>query len=325
MAQFLLQGAAFDFRDFNIHTIFEDLYSWQSFDNKLISFDSEDDPRFQGTHQATDGSVFWPGQDEFGLATRTLFLLGDQISFTEDWFPTAGTVTGLAFGFDANGEGDGLLGFGFSLSMSDLVALFDTPNTRDDAAVLRLMLAGNDRVFGTSGDDYVFGANGKDKLWGEEGDDTLLGGDGNDSLNGGKGNDSLVGGDHHDTLSAGIGTDKLYGGRGTDLLVGGTDSLKDVFVYKSHLESANSSARDVIQNFSAGVDDINLKAIDANSGVGGDQTFAYSGANAAAHSVWLVKAGGNTTVYADVNGDRTADFSIRLLGVTALSQLDFLL
>jgi hypothetical protein len=66
-----------------------------------------------------------------------------------------------------------------------------------------------------------------------------------------------------------------------------------------------------------------------HSGQGkGDQAFAFAGQNSSvvANSVTWYQSGGNTFVQADVNGNTTADFAVRLTGINLnLSASDFLL
>ena len=74
-------------------------------------------------------------------------------------------------------------------------------------------------------------------------------------------------------------------------------------------------------------DKIDLSAIDANTGVGGDQAFAFGGnnPNAVANSVTWSVSGGNTIVHIDNTGDTTADMQIILNGVLSLDASKFTL
>ncbi len=76
------------------------------------------------------------------------------------------------------------------------------------------------------------------------------------------------------------------------------------------------SRPDVITDLS-NEDKIDLKGIDANSKVAGDQAFslvsAFSGA--AGQATWKYDAGHDLTVLSlDVNGDRAADMVVQALG-----------
>lgn len=198
----------------------------------------------------------------------------------------------------------------------------------------------NNRLNGGAGHDTLLGGGGADRLFGDTGNDSLNGGIGNDLLDGGADNDTLVGGLGNDTLRGGLGSDTLFGGAGndrlfsdmgSDLIIGGlgTDIMsggaqRDIFVFNSVNESRVGAARDQILDFVSGVDDIDLRQIDANIRIGGDQDFRFTGTTATAHSVWYVAVGQNVIVRADVNGDRQADFEITLTGVRSLSADDFL-
>lgn len=135
----------------------------------------------------------------------------------------------------------------------------------------------------------------------------------------------LSGGGGADTLNGGAGADSLLGGTGRDVMSGGADRDRDVFVFNSIADSAVGSQRDVVQSFLSGIDDIDLRGIDANGGMAGDQSFAFAGSTAAAHAVWVTAAGADLILSGDVTGDARADFQIGLTGVAALIAADLLL
>ncbi len=151
-------------------------------------------------------------------------------------------------------------------------------------------------------------------------DDKLVGAAGADSIDG-------LGGD--DTVEGGHGDDRLDGGAGADRLTGGEGA--DVFVFRSAGGSGvGAGKRDVVTDFVAGADKIDLGAIDADDKVAGDQAFAYGGPApapvATANAVTWSVEGGDTVVQADVDGDGRADLQVRLAGYAAgLSASDFVL
>ncbi len=186
-------------------------------------------------------------------------------------------------------------------------------------------------LYNSAGNDYLNGGRGHDHLFGSAGMDALFGGAGNDNLYGGTGNDFLRGDVGNDLLEGAAGKDTLIGGAGSDILDGGADRVRDVFVFKSVSDSSIGSTRDMIDHFVTRIDDLDLRGIDANTTVRGNQKFGF-GATAAANSVWYEAANldENTKtkeiiVFADVTGDAVADLEIGLLGISSLSATDFLL
>lgn len=142
----------------------------------------------------------------------------------------------------------------------------------------------------------------------------ITGNIGNNVLNGGVGNDILV---------AGAGSDSLIGRTGRDRLTGGTGA--DDFIYRSTSETGRTAAtRDVITDFQLRIDDIDLRSIDANTTRVGNQAFSFIG-NTAFSGVAGQLRFANGVVWGDVNGDKVADFTIAVSGVSALQAGDFLL
>ncbi|TWF52025.1 M10 family metallopeptidase C-terminal domain-containing protein [Neorhizobium alkalisoli] len=145
-------------------------------------------------------------------------------------------------------------------------------------------------------------------------------------LNGG--NDSFSGSKYADTLLGGAGKDTLYGGLGADDLGGG--AAADTFVFKNVKESLPTpSGMDHILDFSISEKDrIDLKAIDANTKLAGNQAFSFIGTSkfdGKAGELRYEKHGSSVYVYGDVNGDKKADFGIVLEHVTKVTGDFFLL
>jgi Ca2+-binding RTX toxin-like protein len=133
---------------------------------------------------------------------------------------------------------------------------------------------------------------------------------------GGKGSDKITGNEVNNILTGGLGKDTLNGGVGAD-----------DFDFNTISESKVGSNRDYISHFQRGADDIDLKTIDAKSGVAGNNTFKWIGANGF-HKVkgelHYKDLGASCLVQGDVNGDGKADFEI-LVKAGALGSGDFLL
>ncbi|OYU17553.1 MAG: hypothetical protein CFE34_15140 [Rhodobacteraceae bacterium PARR1] len=218
--------------------------------------------------------------------------------------------------------------------------------------------AGDDNLTGGLGNDLLSGGAGQDFLRLDGGDDFMDGGDGVDTLfysgssaltvnlsltsaqitgsgtdtlrgienaTGGSGADRLTGSAAGNVLNGAAGADTLTGGAGRDVLQGGADHDRDVFVFNAVADSAVGTARDVVRDFTVGLDDIDLRGIDANTALAGDQAFGFAGGTAAAHAVWFTLSGGAFVLSGDVTGDARADFQIGLTGVAALMASDILL
>lgn len=178
---------------------------------------------------------------------------------------------------------------------------------------------GDDVLFGGWGWDTLYGADGNDSLYGEGGNDVLYGGNGDDLLGGGEGDDLLYGGPGDDSLYGAAGNDTLYGGMGVDLLFGGAGA--DVFVFLSAAEIGIGAARDTIGDFQPGLDRIDLSAM----GLRWIGAAGFSGGGSGAGQLRFVSDGANGFLTGDVNGDRQADFTLFLPGITALAEGDLIL
>jgi serralysin len=147
--------------------------------------------------------------------------------------------------------------------------------------------------------------------------DTLRSNDGGGTLDGRGGNDTLLGGDGNDRLVGGSGIDSLTGGLGAD-------------IYAFALgDSPSSGQHDLITDFTAGTDFIDLSAIDADTSSAGilDKfrfiaTSTFDGIAGALNYVWD-SARSVTVVQGDVNGDGGSDFSIDLAGNLTLTAASF--
>jgi serralysin len=215
-----------------------------------------------------------------------------------------------------------------------------------------LGLNGNDELDGGAGNDVLDGGTGNDILIGGAGRDRLVGGKGEDTAsyqssaravtanlaksNQNKGDakgdtyqsiENLVGSGAADTLTGNTANNKLTGLVGADTLTGGKGV--DTFVYRSIKDSTvGKKGQDTILDFKTKVDKIDLRAIDAipNSKKNNAFTFiANKEFTKAKGELRFEKAGKTTFVYGDVNGDKVADFAIKLTGAINLKADDFFL
>ena len=186
--------------------------------------------------------------------------------------------------------------------------------------------AGVDTLNGEGGNDDLSGGDGDDVLNGGEGIDRLSGGLGLDTLNGGGGNDLLQGGDGIDTINGGAGNDRIFGGAGADVMNGG-DAV-DTFYYASALDSAPSTARDVINGFES-TDLIDIRSVAGGNGltinfVGNVANFsdAQGAIQGADGDIDVVFQQDNNVLWFDINNDGQLDgndLQIVLTGVTAIT------
>jgi Ca2+-binding RTX toxin-like protein len=194
---------------------------------------------------------------------------------------------------------------------------------------------GNDIIKGNRGNDILLGRDGHDDLFGHAGDDDLEGGEGVDHLDGGANRDVLLGGadgdilfggSEGDTLNGGDDDDDLFGGSSPDRLTGGLG--RDDFIYTKVSDSKPGSFRDTILDFKRGQDDIDLRAIDADTSKNsGNDKFKFIGKDAfkgGGGELRYKDHGSTCTAQADVNGDKDVDFEIKV-NVGSLSSSDFLL
>ncbi len=158
---------------------------------------------------------------------------------------------------------------------------------------------------------------------------TIMGRGGDDTLTGDNGDDLLLGGTGNDLLIAGAGKDRLDPGTGKDTMTGG--SAADVFVFSNEAvsDAVSKVTADRITDFShAERDRIDLRGIDANSLITGDQAFTFLGTAAftgKAGELRIERSGIATYIVGDLTGDGAADSYIRLAPGLTLVAGDFLL
>ncbi|MEE1609759.1 M10 family metallopeptidase C-terminal domain-containing protein [Microvirga sp. CF3016] len=200
--------------------------------------------------------------------------------------------------------------------VADLMAA--SKNTRD---AYRDSYVGIENLTGSRHADFLRGNDAANALLGGAGSDALYGRGGSDWLEGGDGADYLEGGSSADTLYGQGGKDILYGGGGADMLAGGANG--DLFLFKAAGDTG-PAAGDTIQDFTSGVDRIDLRGIDANTRLSGNQAFSFIGSTAFTGKAGQLNFSGGI-LSGDVNGDKAADFQIGLLGVASMKTTDFYL
>jgi Ca2+-binding RTX toxin-like protein len=183
---------------------------------------------------------------------------------------------------------------------------------------------GNDRLFGGNGDDFAAGGRGQDVLSGGDGNDLLGGNEDTDTLHGEGGDDTLFGDTGNDRLFGDDGDDFLEGGMGVDRLTGGAGA--DVFEIAPPRDADNQQVftdpdRDVILDYVQGTDHLSV-----DQWLGTEFEFLGTGRfTGAGDELRYQQVGGATIVFGDVDGDRQADFSVRIEGSVALTSADFVL
>ncbi|MDD5214961.1 MAG: FG-GAP-like repeat-containing protein [Methylococcales bacterium] len=150
---------------------------------------------------------------------------------------------------------------------------------------------------------------------GNELDNSITGNDASNTLSGLDGADMLDGGNGRDTLDGGSGADTIIGGIGVDSLTGGEGA--DTFQF-SLGDTGKGILRDVITDFVSGTDKIDLSAMNIVGSAG-------TGALADMFTIRWTFYGSYAVVQGDTNEDpATVDFEIKLNGVTALADTDFI-
>lgn len=249
----------------------------------------------------TYNGIFYDDMFWFDGGTDAVAWCGQDLAATGSTL-NGGTVTMMRSEVLTDAAGDvwdaTWMLFDFSASATGLYGAASSAGTADDFRVYRTILSGNDEFRMSSGGDRVRGYAGDDAMYGYRGRDTLQGDGGNDILVGGAAGDRLTGG-------------------------AGRDSFDFNMVSESGL---TASTRDVIVDFTRGMDRIDLRNIDANTELADNQAFRgvlvpATSAFTAAGQLRLADG----VLYGNTDGDAAAEFSIQLSGVTVLTATDFLL
>jgi Ca2+-binding RTX toxin-like protein len=205
------------------------------------------------------------------------------------------------------------------------LSLLQTHNSPDSGVSIDL----SDGVIELTGFNTINIA-GVENVIGTNQDDTIVGGKTGNNIDGGAGNDWIISKAGDDVVNGGTGNDSLNGGAGYDKLTGGTGN--DVFVFETikDLGKPTTKKMDIITDFTAGEDKIQLP-FDANTKATGSQKFNFIGGSIFTHTAGELRWSGGATIddkpyiylLGDTNGDGKADFSIVVVGVASLQSTDF--
>jgi Ca2+-binding RTX toxin-like protein len=313
-----------DVVDLNNHMVRggKDTIIGSAFDSNFISGDAGDvfDRLLAGADTITGGEA----NDE---------LFGD---FTSEGFGSSITINGTFTGDDkiygAGGSdeiygqvGDDVLDGGMGDDF--LIGGSQTAGTGDIVAFNTLNVAVSvDLVMGFAfgqGIDFlsefesIRGSNKGDSLAGDGLANRIEGLDGNDQIFGRGGNDTLLGGKNNDVIKGGLGNDTINGGANADTMEG--NGGVDTFQYSQVSDSGTVAAsRDLINGFTlgGGGDKIDVSAIDAQAGTGGNQAFTFIG-NAAFSAEGQIRfdvIAGHTIIEINTTGVSGAEMGIDLAG-----------
>ena len=307
--------------------------------------------------------VLWggPGADYFLDATAVISYQGSSAAVTVDLRVGDGSGSG------GDAEGDRFM-FGADVNIlgsshNDILKGSDQANILQGASGDDSIsgFGGNDTLEGGDGNDGLGGGTGADVLRGGAGADWLSGGDGSDTasywyssvdvtvdlatgtghggdaegdtltgfeiLSGSQSDDHLSGDALANTLQGWNGNDVLAGGAGKDVLAGGAGA--DRFVFTTIGDSLYGANADRISDFShVQGDKIDVSAIDADTGIAGDQAFTFISTGlytGQAGQLRYVSDGTVTTIAGDIDGDGVSDFHIQLAGAIGLVAGDFVL
>ena len=250
------------------------------------------------------------GSESFDVFDGAILDMNDDGTFTLN--------VNNAFEFIPEGENEA---FDFTYTIEDAQGDRDTAT----GTFTFTGIDNNDTYTGTNGDDDFSTGMGDDTLKGRAGNDMLSGENGEDTLFGGSEDDTLRGGKDDDVLKGQSGSDVLDGGRNRDKLFGGSED--DIFDFNKTTESKVGSARDIIFDLERGLDQIDVKDIDAKKSKSGDQKFKWIGKDDFTGKEGQLRyedKGAKVFVQGDVNGNGKANFEI-MVKVGRVGEDDFIL
>ena len=122
------------------------------------------------------------------------------------------------------------------------------------------------------------------------------------------------------------GADTFFANQVANLLTGGGGA--DTFRWASASDAGTGVLADTIADLARGSDLIHLGDIDANSGTGANDAFAFIGTSAfhnVAGELRYQAEGANARIQADLDGNGLADMEIIVSNHTILASTDFIL
>ncbi len=152
--------------------------------------------------------------------------------------------------------------------------------------------------------------------------DEMRGDDGSNNFMGLGGNDKFWGGTNVDSITGGAGKDMIEGGAGGDFMVGSTGA--DRYIYKATSDSP-AGAGDYIELDQG--DRIDLSALDAKAGQGGNQAFQFIGTGqfTGEGQIRFSDGAGSTNIEINTSGGSGAEMVITADGLLQVQASDFVL
>jgi len=127
--------------------------------------------------------------------------------------------------------------------------------------------------------------------------------------------ENAIGGVANDTLIANQVSNQLTGNGGVD-----------TFKWMANGDAGTGALADTVTDFSRGFDKIDFSNLDANPATGAHDAFTFLGTGAFTNVAGQVRydvTGGSAHIFADVDGNGTADMEIILTNVATLAGSDF--
>ena len=173
---------------------------------------------------------------------------------------------------------------------------------------------GFENIWGSLGNDRLYGDGSNNRIVGDDGKDLIVARNGNDTLEDGSGFNTFIGGGGMDRILLGGVADRLVYNRTNDSPW--SNSLMDEIIYFYHVPDNKGTK-------------INLRAIDADPDVQGNQSFTFVGQAAFREGrpgdVRFVKDGGDAYVYINLDDDKRPEMGMRIIDGGSMHSYDFYL